>query len=66
MGSLEGLESLLRSHDSIVLFISGKIICGCSKQLDSLDSPAEYITKCHLRVDSKKQEEEETVQEHFR
>ena len=67
MLSVEELESRLRSHDSIVLFISGKIICGCSKQLDSLVSLADHITKCHRRLELKQEKEESVqVQEHFR
>ena len=71
MLSLQDLESQLRTPDSIVLFISGKIICGCSKQLASLTSLAEHLTRCPSRLERKDQQEEEVeeegnIQEHFR
>ena len=69
MLSLQDLESQLRAEDSIVLFISGKIICGCSKQLNSLASLAEHLSKCHSRVERRKAQEEDgegSIQEHFR
>ena len=71
MLSLQELENQLRTHDSIVLFISGKIICGCSKQLNSLTSLAEHISRCHSRLERKQEQQEEeeegsSLQEHFR
>ena len=71
MLSLQDLESQLRTQDSIVLFISGKIICGCSKQLNSLTSLAEHLSKCHSKIErgpaqAQEEEGESSIQEHFR
>ena len=70
MLSLPDLETQLRTPESIVLFISGKIICGCSKQLASLTSLAEHLSKCPNRLERKQeqqeQEEGDNIQEHFR
>ena len=70
MLSLEELERQLLTPDSIVLFISGKIICGCGKQLSSLTSLAEHIRRCHSRQERKQDQQQEegggSIQEHFR
>ena len=69
MLSLQELETQLRTHDSIVLFIGGKIICGCGKQLTSLASLAEHISRCHNRLERSQAQEDDgegSIQEYFR
>ena len=65
--SVEGLESLLRGQDCIVLFCAGKIMCGCSKQFSSLAALADHIARAHAKLPaSPHQHQEEGVQEYFR
>ena len=68
MGSLENLDSLLRTQDCIVLLCAGKIVCGCSKQFTSLSALAEHISRAHVKLDKKHEDEEaeEGLQEYFR
>jgi len=66
MGSLESLDMLLRTHDCIVLFCGGKIICGCSKQFNSVSSLAEHITRAHNKITKPQVEVEDGLQEYFR
>ena len=65
--SVEGLESLLRGQDCIVLFCAGKIMCGCSKQFSSLAALADHVARAHAKLPaSPHQHQEEGVQEYFR
>ena len=65
--SVEGLESLLRGQDCIVLFCAGKIMCGCSKQFSSLAALADHVSRAHAKLPaSRHQHQEEGVQEYFR
>ena len=66
MGSLETLDSLLQTQDCIVLFCAGKIVCGCSKQFNSLSSLVEHISRAHSRIDKCQDKEVEGLQEYFR
>ena len=65
--SVEGLESLLRGQDCIVLFCAGKIMCGCSKQFSSLAALADHIARAHAKLPASPHDhQEEGVQEYFR
>lgn len=57
MGSLEGLERCLLAGTSIVLFISGRILCGCGSAFPGLQLLQEHVEEEHgLRKDKKGQE----------
>ena len=69
MVSLDMLDDLVKTHDCIILCCGGKIICGCSKQFESLSSLAEHISRGHNKItrdNLNKDDDEECLQEHFR
>ena len=69
MVSLDMLDDLVKTHDCIILCCGGKIICGCSKQFESLSSLAEHISRGHNKItrdNLNNDDDEECLQEHFR
>ena len=56
MGSLEGLERCLLSGSSIVLCISGRILCGCGSAFPGLQQLQEHLEEEHRQEEVQGQE----------